>query len=412
MASQAYKILKNKDLTWVPGFKTRTLHLGLRKERVDTALLYASEGFEAWGVFTKNKFRSLSIDDSIKKINKSQKNSQRFYSLAVFSGNANAATGQHAKTSIKTLEESLKQTFGGEAYQQLLCFTGVIGREFPFESVNENLKQALSVKASGKDEPFYQGILTTDAFPKAFGTEVELSKGRKVRMAINAKGAGMIYPNMATMLSYLATDLSFSQESGQACLSDMTRGSFNRISVDGDTSTNDSFFLLSSAQSGVSYDKLSAKDKQIVNEALLALSKEAALAVVRDGEGASKIIEVLVEDAKTEKEADKIARKIGHSLLVKTAVYGKDPNYGRIFMALGNAGVPINPAKVSLHFGPVLLYDEEKVLMENIPKAEKYLSTQKQILIRLSVGRGQSESRFYASDLGYEYIRINAEYTT
>jgi glutamate N-acetyltransferase / amino-acid N-acetyltransferase len=233
-----------------------------------------------------------------------------------------------------------------------------------------------------------------------------------VRFAGCAKGAGMIEPNMATMLAYITTDLGIKKETSTKLLKTSANLSFNKISIDGDCSTNDSFFLLPNGASGLSFEALSAVDQKKIVSILETMSSFLSKQVVRDGEGATKFVKVQVTGAANEKDATTVARRVANSLLVKTALFGNDPNYGRVLMALGNSGVPFDAAKVALSLGKIKIYRDFTVNVSAIPKAAEYLRKNTDIDIMLNIGSGSGAAEFYTCDISYDYVKINAEYTT
>ncbi|MBL8993877.1 MAG: bifunctional ornithine acetyltransferase/N-acetylglutamate synthase, partial [Spirochaetia bacterium] len=257
---------------------------------------------------------------------------------------------------------------------------------------------------------FSRGILTTDTREKRIACEVQLGGTKKFRFSACAKGAGMIHPNMATMLAFITTDLKLNQAQCQKVLSQSILGTFNQVTVDGDTSTNDSAFLLASGASGVKIGDGATMDEvqEIVDTMTAYLAKE----VARDGEGATKLITVTASGAANLLEARQAARTVASSLLFKTAVFGGDPNYGRILVALGNAGLGLRPEKTEVSFAKIPLFQKNKVQEKNIPKAAAYLKDNKHIEVNVDLGRGTHSASAWTCDISYDYVKINGEYTT
>lgn len=404
------------DLDFPLGFYAQGDFLGIKKRKLDASLLYSECPANWAGVFTTNKFRSYSLEDAISK----KKNKIR--AVGVFSGNANTCTGQEGRDSVETLSNIVGDNFLVPASEVLLSFTGVIGIPFPVKKTAQNFQKKKSfqflkkiIKGEkneiDKFHPFYDSILTTDTRSKKIAVEIPLKEG-KIRIAACAKGSGMIAPNMATMLAYISTDLKMSNLECRQKLKQFTHDSFNSISVDGDSSTNDSVFLIANGASQIEFKKLSLEEQKKVDKSLEFICQYLAKEIVRDGEGASKFITIKISGAKDKNSAFVISKSIANSLLVKTAIFGHDPNYGRILMAVGNAGVPIQLNKVVLKFGNSLLYSNEKLRKDKLKHISNYMKKNKEILIDVKVGSGLGHHTFHTCDISYEYVKINAEYTT
>lgn len=407
----------DKDLNFPHGFECESVSLGIKKGgEFDTAILI-SELPACWGgVFTKNVFRSYSIKDAL------LKKSKRIKLLAVFSGNANTCTGKSSINSVKTITEILVKEFKPykiEKSQVLTSFTGVIGVPLPIEKLTNALHKQFKVKnkmlsyfpKTVVGNQFYNGILTTDTRPKKIAVEIKL-KNSIVRLSACAKGAGMIAPNMATMLSFMTTDLNMTSAECRKQLQLALPTSFNSISIDGDCSTNDSAFLIANGHSMIKFNLLSLPEKEKISKAIRYMYEYLAKEIVKDGEGATKFITIKVSGALNNKIAFRLSQSVGQSLLVKTAMFGNDPNYGRILMALGGAGVRLNLSQVRLKFGNILLYEREHLLQERLKQVTGYLKRNKEILIDIKVGKGTGKHLFYTCDISYDYVKINAEYTT
>ncbi len=409
------KYQHDQDLDYVSGFNAFALNTGIKKEKADAAILLCPKGAAAAGVFSQNSFRSSSLDDAQKKI----KNTINV--LAVFSGNANACTGPHGVKTNEILSGLVADKMHCSPKSVLLSYTGVVGREFPIPRMKGKLEEVLEelggkhskeslIRKDWEPMEFSRGILTTDTREKRIACEVQLGGTRKFRFSACAKGAGMIHPNMATMLAFITTDLKLSQIQCQKALSTAMAGTFNQITVDGDTSTNDSAFFLASGASGVKVgDGVTMEEVQeIVDTLTTYLAKE----VARDGEGATKLISVTATGAASLLEARKASRSVASSLLFKTAVFGGDPNYGRILVALGNSGLGLRPEKTEVSFAKIPLFQKNKVQEKNIPKAAAYLKDNKNIEVNVDLGRGKFSATAWTCDISYDYVKINAEYTT
>lgn len=409
------KYQHDQDLDYVSGFNAFALNTGIKKEKADTAILMCPKGAVAAGVFSKNSFRSSSLDDAQKKIK------NKINVLAVFSGNANACTGPHGVKTNDTLSKIVADKIHCSPKSVLLSYTGVVGREFPVARMKGKLEEVLEelggkhskeslVRKEWEPMEFSRGILTTDTREKRIACEVQLGGTKKFRFSACAKGAGMIHPNMATMLAFITTDLVLNQAQCQKVLSQSIQGTFNQVTVDGDTSTNDSAFLLASGASGVKIGDGATMDEvqEIVDTMTAYLAKE----VARDGEGATKLITVTASGAANLIEARQAARTVASSLLFKTAVFGGDPNYGRILVALGNAGLGLRPEKTEVSFAKIPLFQKNKVQEKNISKAAAYLKDNKHIEVGVDLGRGTHSAVAWTCDISYDYVKINGEYTT
>ncbi|HMB00009.1 MAG TPA: bifunctional glutamate N-acetyltransferase/amino-acid acetyltransferase ArgJ [Spirochaetota bacterium] len=391
-------------LDYPSGFTAFAVNSSLKKKDPDTALLYCPCGANWGGVFSQNRFRSSSLDNAVRKKDALCK------ALLVCSKNANAGTGSLGAETDRIIINSLAQKLGIGTANVLVSYTGVVGVPFPWQKIKANLnnisQRALSGQKQIKTYPFADGILTTDTVRKRFAVKVNTPQG-PVRFAGCAKGSGMIYPNMATMLAYITTDLAVTNKQLQYLVSNTAAESFNRITVDGDTSTNDTFIAFASGLSKVKYASYKKLFKKVFREIAVRLAR----AVVADGEGATKFITIRVTGCRSQEHADRIAARVANSLLLKTAVFGSDPNYGRILAAVGACGVPLRKEKVAISFGNIILYKDNKVLPANIHKAAAYLKN-KNIIININTGAGKAESIFWTCDISYDYVRINAEYTT
>jgi len=399
----------DKDIDYPLGFSVYTGKSGIKYKRNDTAILLCPEGASFHGVFSKNTFRSLSLDDSISKLG------EKIHAVCVFSGNANCATGIHALQSIKILSKAAAACFKTNPRSILLSFTGVIGRPFPAQKILPAFTGLCTAAARAAASrcipkvPFAEAIMTTDTRVKRASCELIIN-GKKIRIAGCAKGAGMIAPNMGTMLAYITTDLDIPSNEIKKIIIQAAALSFNSITVDGDTSTNDSFFIFASGKSGVSWNKI--KNKNTVIQAINSICGYCAKEIARDGEGATKLITVCAEGARSVSDAQKMVRAVSESLLVKTAAFGCDPNFGRVLMALGNSGAECTPDKTRLYFGSILLYANGKVFPGRVASAADYLKKNSEILIRIHVGAGKACWTGWTCDISYNYVKINGEYTT
>jgi glutamate N-acetyltransferase / amino-acid N-acetyltransferase len=376
----------------VRGFKTAAAAAGIKTTGIlDLALICSDTPATAAAVFTQNTFIAPPLIVSRKHLEESN---HRVRALIVNSGNANAATGEAGIRAATDCAEAVAAAIGCKLNEVLVSSTGVIGRPFPTDKIRNAVPALVSGLLPTNIELLARGIMTTDTVPKIASAE-----NGGVRIAGVAKGAGMIHPDMATMLSFVMTDADLSYAELDEALRYAVHWSFNSISVDGDTSTNDMVVVMANGASGVRPPV--AEFREQLREVCTSL----ATAIVRDGEGASKFVELLIEGAPSEESARTIGRTIARSPLVKTAIYGADPNWGRIVGAIGNSGIRLQSDRVDIFIGGVPISDE------TLEQAREKLK-QKEIQIRVVLHSGSGSARIWTCDLTDEYIRINADYTT
>lgn len=373
-------------------FKTSAAAAGIKAGGVlDLALIYSEVPAVAAAVFTQNTFIAAPLIVTKRHLKES---GHRVRAILVNSGNANAATGEAGIRIAQQCAEALAGQIGCPLNEVLVSSTGVIGRPLPVDTIRAALPALVSDLLPTNILRLARGIMTTDTVPKIATAEV----GGAVIAGV-AKGAGMIHPDMATMLSFIMTDADVPQAELDQALRYSVRRSFNSISVDGDTSTNDMVVVLANGASGVRPTSAEFRDK------LAQVCTELATAIVRDGEGATKFVEIAVEGAPSGDAARVIGRTIARSPLVKTAIYGADPNWGRIVGAIGNSGVPLQSDRVEIFIGGVPISDS------TLDQARQKLK-EKDIQIRVVLHSGSGTARVWTCDLTEGYIRINADYTT
>src|SRR6266581_5651148 len=376
----------------VRGFKTAAVAAGIKAGgALDLAMIYSETPATAAAVFTQNTFIAAPLVVTKKHL---QETGHRVRAVLVNSGNANAATGEAGIQAARASAETLAARIGAKPNEVAVSSTGVIGHALPVEKIRGAIPNLVSVLAASNIELLARGIMTTDTVPK-----IATAEAGGVRLAGVAKGAGMIHPDMATMLSFLMTDASVPATELDEILRYAVRRSFNSISVDGDTSTNDMVLLLANGASGVRPNLAEFREK------LLQVCTELATAIVRDGEGATKFVEITVEGAPSEEAAHTIGRTIARSPLVKTAIYGADPNWGRIVGAVGNSGVRLDSDRVDIYISGVPISDS------TLEDARLKLM-EKEIQIRVVLHSGAASARVWTCDLTEGYIRINADYTS
>jgi glutamate N-acetyltransferase/amino-acid N-acetyltransferase len=376
----------------VQGFKMAAVAAGIKTVgKLDLALIYSEKPAVAAAVFTQNTFIAAPLVVSKRHL---QETGHRVRAVIVNSGNANAATGEDGIQRARATAEAVAAHVGCNPSEVLVSSTGVIGRSLPIEKIRDAIPGLVSLISPSNLEMVARGIMTTDTVPK-----IATSDAGGVRVAGVAKGAGMIHPDMATMLSFIVTDAEVSREELDDALRYGVHRSFNSISVDGDTSTNDMVVVLANGASGVRPDKARFRDQ------LVDVCTELATAIVRDGEGATKFVQIDVEGAPSEEAAHTIGRTIARSPLVKTAIYGADPNWGRIVGAIGNSGIPLKTDHVDIYISGVPISDA------TLEQARLKLR-EKEIQIRVVLDSGSASARVWTCDLTEGYIRINADYTT
>lgn len=332
--------------------------------------------------------------------------------LLINSGNANAGTGRVGLAAARETCRLLADAAGCRADQVLPFSTGVIGADLPLEPFERALPSLLDgLTADGWDRAA-AAIMTTDTVPKRVSRRVSLSGG-EVHVTGIAKGAGMIRPDMATMLAYVATDARVPAEVLQAVVSEAAEHSFNRITIDGDTSTNDACVLLASGASGIAVDGIDSGDGRLLADAIAAVCAELAEMIVRDGEGATKLVRVQVTSAKTGREALDVAYTVAQSPLVKTALFASDPNWGRILAAVGRAGVDgLSIERVRIWLDDVCIVRDGGRDPDYTEAAGQAVMAQSELRIRIDLGRGDRAETVLTADLSHDYVRINAEYRT
>jgi len=393
------------------GFLAAGITAGLKASgRPDLSLLLAPEGAVCAGTFTTSRVRAACVDLCAERLRISGGHAR---AVLTNSGQANACTGERGLADSLVATKALAQRLGLAEAEVLLCSTGVIGVPIPMDTLLAGLDPLLAALGPEGGAAAATAILTTDLVEKQIALEAELG-GRRVRVGGMAKGSGMIHPDMATMLGTLSCDAGLPPEEWQALVGRAVDRSFNAITVDGDTSTNDTFLAFAAGE------PLAEEHWPALEAGVTAVAQHLARAIARDGEGATCLIEVLVEGSGDDAGARTIARTVCGSSLVKCAVHGRDPNWGRIVAAAGRAGVAFDPEAVALWLGRHQLMAAGQPLPFDRPAASTYLREcaagaylqDDTVLIRLRVGEGPGHGRAWGCDLSDQYVRINADYTT
>ncbi|MFW6023051.1 MAG: bifunctional glutamate N-acetyltransferase/amino-acid acetyltransferase ArgJ [Halanaerobiaceae bacterium] len=395
-------------ITAAGGYKAAGLSCGIKKSgKKDLALVYSEVPAVGAAVFTKNHFKAAPVILSIEKMK-----NETIRAILINSGNANACTGEKGKEDAVNLISLTAEKLNINDDEVHMSSTGIIGEFLPVDIIREGIEEIATMLDKSGSSQAAEAIMTTDKVKKEIAYSFKLpSDGITVKVGGMAKGSGMIHPNMATMLGFITTDISITKELLQKALSEVVDHSFNKISVDGDQSTNDSVFLMANAEASNQKITEENEDYNAFVEVLKKVSVYLAKAIVLDGEGATRFITIKVSGAVNYEEADLAARKVANSNLVKTACFGGDPNWGRIVAVLGSCDIDVDTNKVGVTINNKLLFNEGIPI--NLKKEEMSdLMIEKEILIEVNLEKGNKEVEFWTSDLTYDYVKINAEYHT
>ncbi|MGQ9473259.1 MAG: bifunctional glutamate N-acetyltransferase/amino-acid acetyltransferase ArgJ [Candidatus Caldatribacteriaceae bacterium] len=395
-------------LDTVLGFSSRGICCGIKKEKNDLAVILSEIPATSAGVFTQNVVKAAPVlltSTHLKAVGKTQL-------VVINSGVANACTGERGREDALRMARMGALCFGiPDERLVAVASTGVIGEFLPLDKIEQGLwrlRELLPQQKSGIETA--RAIMTTDTFPKERAVAFSVG-GRVAHLAGIAKGSGMIRPKLATMLSFLLTDVAVERESLQKVLREAVEVSFNRITVDGDTSTNDMVLILANGQSGSPILREGSKDFAVFREALFFVCGELAKDLARDGEGATKLVEILVRGARSEREAERCAFAVAESPLVKTAFFGEDPNWGRIMAALGRSGVIVNPESVDITInGTPFARGGMKVPGMDRSVLQKAMKG-KELRVVIDLHSGNAESIVWTCDLSFDYVRINSHYS-
>ena len=399
---------KAQSLLPVKGVQLGFAEANIRKKnRKDVLVMTLSEGTRVAGVFTKNQFCAAPV--TLCKDHLGSGNEIR--ALVVNTGNANAGTGEDGLRHAKETCVALADLIGAKSASQILPFsTGVILEPLPVDRVIAGLPACISNLKEDNWLNAAEAIMTTDIVAKGYSKQITLA-GKTITITGISKGSGMIHPNMATMLGYIATDASISQSALEKLIDYAVNRSFNCITVDGDTSTNDSLILMATGQSGIAEVQDESADYFLLRDAMTEVATLLAQAIVRDGEGATKFMTVQVEAGRDVDECRKVAYAISHSPLIKTAFFASDPNLGRILAAIGYAGVD------NLDVNAMQLYLGDVLVAEHGGRAQAYREEQgaavmkeAEILVRVVLNRGKASATVWTCDFSYDYVKINADY--
>lgn len=390
-------------ITAAKGFRAAGLHCGIKRKKKDIALVVSEIPGSAAGVFTQNQVKAAPVIVCQERVKGGS-----LQAILVCSGNANACTGERGLKNAYALTQIAGQELGIPENTVAATCTGVIGVQLPMDVIEAGIQQIAETVSEDGYNDAAEAIMTTDTITKQVAFEVEIG-GCSVRIGGMAKGSGMIHPNMATMLAFITTDAKISASALQAALSVSVDTSFNMISVDGDTSTNDSVLAIANGMSGCPEIMPGTPDYEAFGAALDAVCIELAKMVVSDGEGASKLIEINVNGARSDQDACLIAKAIATSNLVKTAVFGEDANWGRIVCATGYSGAQIDPDLVDVRIGSIKMCENGQGLQFDEGFASEILR-EREIVIQVDLKLGEGRARVWTCDLTYDYVKINASY--
>lgn len=396
----------SKGICAATGFKAGTAAAAIKSKkpgRKDIALIYSEVSCVAAGVFTTNIFKAAPV-----LISQQHLQHNKIQAVVINSGNANACTGEQGLSDAKKMTEIAAKTLNLAPENIIVSSTGVIGVPLPMEKITTGISKAANNLANKNGTEAATAIMTTDTFSKEIAIEFELN-GKKIILGGMAKGSGMICPNMATTLGFITCDANIDKTTLQIALQNAVKKTFNMISVDGDTSTNDMVLILANGLAQNVEIKWETPEYvefyQALEYVLLYLAKQ----VVRDGEGATKLLEVQIQNAKTELQAQSAAKAICNSMLVKTALFGEDANWGRIVCALGYSGAEFNPDTIDLYLGDIALLQKGKNQTYCETAAKKILA-QSEIVIKANLNSGMAQACAWGCDLSYDYVKINGAY--
>ena len=401
------------SVTAAKGFRAAGNAVGVKgviTEKKDLAIIVSDVPAVAAGAFTTNVVKATSVTRNMKIM----EGKGKINAVVANSGNANACTGEEGIKSNEKMAQCLADILGVDSSTVLTASTGVIGAVFPIDTITKGIKATFPMLGYDRNNALMaaEAIMTTDTYSKEVAVEFDLG-GKTVHLGGMAKGSGMICPNMATMLSFITTDAAISQELLNKALKEDIKSTYNMVSVDGDTSTNDTVVVLANGLAGNEEVVSEGKDYDAFKEALHYVNERLAKNLVRDGEGATKFMEVNVTGAATEADAKTMVKSVVKSSLFKAAVFGEDANWGRVLCAMGYSGVKFDPQKVDIVFasnaGEILLMDNGTPIVFDEDKAKTILS-EKEIQVNIKISEGNAKATAWGCDLSYEYVKINGDY--
>ncbi|BFU91592.1 MAG: bifunctional glutamate N-acetyltransferase/amino-acid acetyltransferase ArgJ [Nitrospira sp.] len=387
------------------GFQAAGIHCGIKKpDLLDLALCVSDVNGPIAGVFTKNRVVAAPV-----LLDRHHLRFRRGRAIIVNSGNANACTGKQGLVAAKTMAKAVAEQLSIPVHHVFVGSTGVIGRVLPIDRIAAAVPTLIARLSIPGGDQAAQAILTTDLHPKTVAKQARIG-GRVVTIGGMAKGSGMIHPNMATMLAYLTTDAAIAPAALQSALKSAVDQSFNCITVDGDTSTNDTVLCLANGLAENRPIQQGTKPHQDFERLLTDAARELALMICRDGEGVTKVVTIRVQGAATTRAAKRVADTIATSNLVKTALFGEDANWGRVMAALGRSGVAIDPDKVTVRFNDIVMVQRGIGMGLQAEQKIAQVFKQKEFTVIVQLGQGHAHAHRWTTDLSYDYVRINASY--
>jgi glutamate N-acetyltransferase/amino-acid N-acetyltransferase len=389
----------------VPGFLFSGISAGIKKDgKKDLGLIYSHVPAQVAGLFTTNAVKAAPVQLGMKRVKRGL-----CQAVIINSGNANACTGNRGLEDAKRISSRVAKGLGTVERLIIPSSTGVIGTPLPIEKIEEGIPRLISALSPDGWMDTVEAIMTTDTFPKVEMVTCRI-KGKRVKICGMVKGAGMIRPNLATMLSFVVTDANIKAPLLQRILDEVAESSYNRITIDGETSTNDTVLLLANGNSGHPLISRMDRDGALFSLGLLEVCQNLAKSVVRDGEGATKFVEIRVKGARNREDAKRTAYAIGHSPLVKTAFFGMDANWGRILCAIGHSGVHIDPNRIDVFFDRMpIVKNGMGVGGQREEKAAEVIKN-KSFKVTVHLHQGKSEFSVFTTDLSIDYVKINASY--
>ncbi|SLM49756.1 Arginine biosynthesis bifunctional protein ArgJ [Includes: Glutamate N-acetyltransferase; Amino-acid acetyltransferase] [Nitrospira japonica] len=405
MSTETAKSKHSQGVTAPKGFRAAGIHCGIKKPGLlDLALVVSDRPGPIAGVFTNNQVVAAPVV-----LDRQHLRNGVGRAILINSGNANACTGPAGLAAARRTAAALAKRLNGPLHEAFIGSTGVIGRRLPVERILRSLPELVRQLSPRGGLSAAKAIMTTDLRPKSAALRADIN-GAVVTIGGMAKGSGMIHPNMATMLGYLTTDAAIASRTLQTALIEAVNASFNCISVDGDTSTNDTVLCLANGLADNRVIREGTAGYRRFTDLLTEACRTLALAICRDGEGVTKVVKIEVAGARTVEEARQVARTIGTSNLVKTAFFGEDANWGRVMAAVGRSGVPIVPSKIALSFDGIAMVSKGVGLGLAAERRIARVFRRKEFTVRVELGQGRHEAQLWTTDLSFDYVRINASY--
>ena len=396
----------------VAGFRAAGIHAGIKEAAMDLALIAAEEPVPTAAVFTQSTVVGAPVE-----ISRARVGQNRIRGVVVNSGISNVAMGRRGLRDARKMSALAASALGCGEEEMLVASTGVIGEPLPMDVMQQGIPRVAAALSSDGFQDAAEAIRTTDTHAKVASVRLRLgtvggAKSEPITITGMAKGSGMIEPNMATMLSFLVTDARVSPALLQRMLRRVSDATYNRLSIDGEGSTSDSVVLMANGRAGKTALRAGSPEAKQFEKALFAVCEDLVRQLARDGEGATRLITVEVSGARSAAEADRAARRIGNSLLVKTAIFGGDPNWGRIIQTIGAGGIAWNAEKARVRIGGVAVFSRGRSTGPVARKRAEKAMREEEILIQVDLARGRASARLLTCDLSYDYVKINAEYTT